>query len=66
MAEAAGLLRTELPALVQTNMLINEEPRGIQNPLVGRAFPWGWGVAAELEVVEGAFQLPHWANAGES
>ena len=65
-AEAAGLSLPELPALVQTSMLIDEKPCGIRYPLVGRAFLWGWGFATELEVVEGVFQLPHWANAGES
>ena len=65
-AKEAVLLLPELSALVQTSTLIDEKPCGIRYPLVGRAFPWGWGFATKLEVVEGAFQLPHWANAGES
>ena len=43
-AEAAGLSLPELPALVQTSMLIDEKPCGIRYPLVGRAFPWGGGL----------------------
>ncbi len=65
MAEAAGLLLTELPALAQTSTLIDEEPCGIRNSLVGWAFLWGWGFAIQLEVIKGAFQLPHRTNAGE-